>query len=212
MKRLISIPLFSLFIFVNYYWLSNHSSMDIYKQIMIVIFSISIYFLASTIEIFYAKNNHIRIIITKILFAFLIAYYTLFIFAVLLFSDFFFARQDQYYVNKVPFLTIKNFFYNMKNQNDLRAFANLVGNAILFAPLGLFLPLIHKIFRNSFVFIFVTTGIVSTMEFLQYYFNVGSADVDDIILNVLGAIIVFYIVKFIFFVSKDKLELYFKED
>ena len=212
MKKILSIPLFILFMYTNYYWLLNHNSMDIYIQIALVLLSISLYFIGSIILIFYAKTNHIRIITARVLLFIIICYYLFFLFSVLLFSDFFFTRQNQYYVNKVPFKTIKSFLFTMKNNNDLNAFANLIGNAILFAPLGLFLPLIHRFFQNTIIFLFTTTLIVSTMEFAQYHFNVGSADIDDIILNVLGAFIVFVFVKFMLYVSKDKLHLYFKDD
>ena len=178
---------------------------------LIVVLSILIYLLASSIEVLYAKNNRSRIFITKLLFYILFAYYALFLTVVLLFSDFFFIREQMYGVNKIPFKTISSFFHVMKYNNDLNAFANLIGNAILFAPLGIFLPLTHKIFKNPFIFIIVTTITVSIMEFLQFHFKVGSADVDDIILNVFGAIVVFCIVKLFIFITKDHIHFYFKD-
>jgi len=156
---------------------------------------IIIYLIAAVIYIVYAKDNSHRLVTYKVLVIILFGYYCLFLTSVLFLNGYFFTRGDMHYVNKIPFYTIKKFYFTMKNNNDLSAFANLLGNAILFAPMGLLLPLLSKIFKNPFVFTITITFMVSLAEFTQYYFHVGGADVDDIILNVLGSLFVFIIYK-----------------
>lgn len=212
LKRLLTIPLFMLFIFANVYWYVNHKELDIYKQMIIVLVSLSVYLVAAAIEVFYAKDNHIRIIMFKTFTTILLLYYCAFLSAVLFLDGYFFSRSQESYVNKVPFHTIKQFFNTMRYNNDLKAFGNLVGNAILFAPMGLLLPLFHKAFRRIWIFLPTVIIMVSGVEYLQHRFSIGGADVDDIILNVVGAMIVYFVYKFIYFLSKDKLEMYFKDD
>jgi len=76
---------------------------------------------------------------------------------------------------------------------------NLIGNLFLFVPLGIFLPLISKKF-NSFIKIFLFGLLFSlSIEILQLVsrqFGVyRSVDVDDVILNVIGAVGGFIIVR-----------------
>ena len=211
-KKWFSIPLFMVFIFLNYYWLQYHSVLNIYKQILLIFTGIIIYLIAAIIYIVYAKDNRRRLIIYRILIIGLFSYYVIFLVSVLFLDGYFFSRGGMDYVNKVPFYTIKKYYLTMKNNNDLAAFANLMGNAILFAPMGLLLPLLADIFKNPYVFTLTMIFMVGMAEFSQYYFHVGGADIDDIILNVLGSLIVFMIYKILAYVLKDKIEVYFKNN
>lgn len=73
---------------------------------------------------------------------------------------------------------------------------NLLGNLLLFLPMGVFLPLIFKEKFNKFskflVFILVTVILVEVLQFITF---LGSLDIDDFILNVIGAMIGFLIYK-----------------
>ena len=73
---------------------------------------------------------------------------------------------------------------------------NIFGNLLIFMPYGVFLPLIFKKqekFKNFFITI--TLSVVA-IELLQFITMSGSCDIDDLILNVIGAVIVFFIFKF----------------
>lgn len=212
LKRLITIPLFAAFIGINLFWFKKHEDLSLYKQLFIVMMSIVIYMIAASIEVFYASNNVLRIRLFKIFVTFLLLYYLAFLCAVLFLDGFFFTRSTTHYVNYVPFKTIKEFFITMRDDNNLRSFGNLVGNALLFAPMGLLLPLFSKKFHNVFIFTFTMVVLVTGVEVLQRKLYTGTADVDDIILNVGGALVVFFIFKFVFFMVKDRIEMYFKED
>jgi len=63
---------------------------------------------------------------------------------------------------------------------------------LAFAPMGFFIPMLmgSKI-RNWLQFTLLMIVVVFFVELIQFIFNVGIADVDDIILNTLGALIVY---------------------
>lgn len=91
--------------------------------------------------------------------------------------------------NIIPLKTIKNMILYRKFYTPEIFFINLAGNVLMFIPLGFFLPIISKKMR-SFKIVFASCFfIILTAELLQLIFNVGSFDVDDIILNMLGCII-----------------------
>jgi glycopeptide antibiotics resistance protein len=81
-------------------------------------------------------------------------------------------------------------------------FENITGNILLFLPLGILLPLL-SVKLNSFRKIFlVALFFSSSIEIIQWFSRqVGiyrSVDVDDVILNVLGSIIGFLILRLIY--------------
>jgi len=100
--------------------------------------------------------------------------------------------------NYVPFKTIFNHFSGEPTWNI--AIRNLGGNIILFIPLGFFVPLLRR--SSTWTSVLVAALIISAVvEITQGVFRVGVVDVDDILLNVFGAIFgygVFVGVKFIF--------------
>nr|WP_283809070.1 VanZ family protein [Tumebacillus amylolyticus] len=87
------------------------------------------------------------------------------------------------HVNLIPFVEMKWLLYR-----PIVAVMNLGGNVVMFAPLGFFLPLLGGRRFQSFV---KTTGaglLLSVgIEFLQYLTGAREADIDDVMLNTLGA-------------------------
>ncbi|WP_425449281.1 VanZ family protein [Dethiothermospora halolimnae] len=109
--------------------------------------------------------------------------------------------------NLIPLETIKTYIYRFNHYNYWTWFDNLFGNIIAFMPLGFLLPIVFgkcKSFKDT---VMISVLFASSMEFLQYIFYLGVFDVDDIILNVIGAIIGFSIYKFLFVGLK-----YFKKE
>lgn len=94
-------------------------------------------------------------------------------------------------INLVPFKEIFRYtlFSNL-------FFTNIIGNILLFAPLGYFFGYFLKTKKTSLV-IFLSTIISLTGELLQRYIG-RIFDIDDIILNVVGATIGFLIYKFLY--------------
>lgn len=67
-------------------------------------------------------------------------------------------------------------------------FTNLVGNIVLFIPLGVYFALFHESYgirKNVLAVCFISMA----AEIVQYILKMGIADVDDVILNTLGGFI-----------------------
>ena len=87
-------------------------------------------------------------------------------------------------VNLTPFATIR--MYLSGRAGVWNAVRNIGGNILVFAPLGIFIPLLRK--KLAFPTTFFTALFISgSIELTQYKTGLGSCDIDDIILNVLGA-------------------------
>lgn len=67
------------------------------------------------------------------------------------------------------------------------ALRNLLGNIFLFTPLGCFLPVLFSPLRKFWLTLLSVVIVVSCIEICQLVLMVGTCDVDDLILNVLGA-------------------------
>jgi glycopeptide antibiotics resistance protein len=63
----------------------------------------------------------------------------------------------------------------------------VLGNFIMLLPLGIYLPLLYRRLSNFFVVVLVACLISATIEVMQLVTSYRSADVDDILLNTLGA-------------------------
>jgi glycopeptide antibiotics resistance protein len=63
----------------------------------------------------------------------------------------------------------------------------IVGNFIMLLPLGIYLPLLYKKLSGFFGVLFVSFGVSVLIEVLQLISSYRSADVDDVLLNTLGA-------------------------
>jgi glycopeptide antibiotics resistance protein len=71
----------------------------------------------------------------------------------------------------------------------------IVGNLIMLLPLGIYLPLLYKKLSNFFVVVLVSLFVSSFIELLQLVTSYRSADVDDVLLNTVGAAAGFLIYK-----------------
>ena len=80
---------------------------------------------------------------------------------------------------------------------------NIIGNIILFIPLGFFFPLLFKASRFRSIFLFALIASLN-IEILQYLFMIGVCDIDDIIYNISGALFGFYSLQFLKAYAKRK--------
>lgn len=91
--------------------------------------------------------------------------------------------------NLIPFNSIVNLF---QSQLGLRfAIYNIVGNFLMLTPLAILLPMIHDKFKNTKTFLLVVGATCLLIEITQYISGLGSCDIDDFILNVSGAFLLF---------------------
>ena len=66
------------------------------------------------------------------------------------------------------------------------ALVNLAGNIVMFLPLGFLPPLLFSGLRRWYRMLPAAAGIIAAAELLQMLLLVGTCDVDDLILNLLG--------------------------
>ena len=76
-------------------------------------------------------------------------------------------------------------------KNRAHAIYNLAGNVLLFIPLGFFLPTIWSRLQKWWKTLLISALLVTFVEILQALTLQGTCDVDDLILNTLGALIVY---------------------
>ena len=67
------------------------------------------------------------------------------------------------------------------------AVINLGGNVGMFIPLGFFLPAVFAKLQKLWKTLLATTVIICAVEALQLFSLLGNCDVDDLILNLIGA-------------------------
>lgn len=103
----------------------------------------------------------------------------------------------KYSSNIVPFKTISAYinaiFYGSMNIDI--PIKNLVGNFILFLPMGIYLPYLTIKMDKIATFSIAIIILVFIIEVVQLVTRIGSFDIDDFILNILGALIGFGIWK-----------------
>ena len=91
-------------------------------------------------------------------------------------------------MNLEPFHTIKLFWNGLEREEyRLLAIINLGGNIGMFIPLGFFLPTLWKGLRKWWKTWLAVLLIMLVIELAQLFSLRGSFDVDDLILNLLGA-------------------------
>lgn len=104
-------------------------------------------------------------------------------------------------INWIPFRTIMLYVRLLKRTHSLTfirlAVVNLIGNVVMFIPLGLLLPKAFDKLQSGWRFFFSVLLGICLIEFVQLFTLVGICDVDDLILNVAGAGIGFLILRVI---------------
>src|SRR5450432_2845838 len=104
----------------------------------------------------------------------------------------FFARRrrsiNRRLLNLVPVKYQLYEFRYMHAADKFNFYSNLLGNIFLFMPMPFILIIFFRIKKNSSLLL---TGFLISLgiELIQYIFEVGVADIDDIILNTLGIFI-----------------------
>lgn len=100
------------------------------------------------------------------------------------------SRILMYQTNFIPFKSI------IENFNSILGVSfglyNIIGNFLMLTPLVILLPLVVKLDKKK---MFLTLLVVSlTIEVMQLILNIGAFDIDDIILNVGGAYLLYLII------------------
>lgn len=98
----------------------------------------------------------------------------------------FWKRMDSQSINLIPFKTIFNYITLIASPKFGFSVENIVGNILLFLPMGIYLNVITDRNKLSLTIIILISILV---EVIQYLFNFGILDIDDIILNSIGGFI-----------------------
>ncbi|MEM5011210.1 VanZ family protein [Niallia taxi] len=94
--------------------------------------------------------------------------------------------------NFIPFLMIKEMFVD---RSFFTFVVNNIGNIALFMPLGFFLPMAIPKFRHVILTTVAGCCLSAVIESIQWFMKYRWSDVDDIILNTIGALAGFGIYK-----------------
>lgn len=96
-------------------------------------------------------------------------------------------------LNLIPFRTLRLQLRLLADGSRPRlirhAAMNLLGNIILFIPLGIFLPKLQNRLQRLWKVLLAAAGIILLVETVQVMTLLGRCDIDDLILNLLGAAI-----------------------
>lgn len=116
------------------------------------------------------------------------------------------------HLNLVPFNTLTMYVKGIFNNNFTlwNITINLLGNAVVFMPFACLLPAVFEKLSKAGWFILTMVCVVSAIEICQLVLLTGCCDIDDLILNVIGAIAAFGVLK-IPFVKKIICRLLQKE-
>lgn len=100
------------------------------------------------------------------------------------------------HINLEPFAGIKKMINVALDLNHLPTFLivfiNIVGNVLIFSPLGFAIPLLSKKFNNIWSVIILGFLLSLSIEFSQNLFVNRVFDVDDLFLNTLGTLIGYF--------------------
>nr|WP_197714781.1 VanZ family protein [Maliibacterium massiliense] len=115
----------------------------------------------------------------------------------MLFLDAYYGRQIgptagwQFRLNLVPLRTIAGYVSALcrGSINIDIALTNLAGNLLAFLPMGVFLPLLLPALRRFLSLAGVCAATIVGVEVLQLALGCGSCDIDDFILNFIGALL-----------------------
>lgn len=111
------------------------------------------------------------------------------------------------HMNLTPFQSIRSYFPEAFLPGHTYETLNLIGNILLFAPMGILLPALLKWQRHFLAFLITMIVLLVCVELGQLYLKVGYFDVDDIIMNLSGALAAYLITK-LGFVKKLGTKLY----
>ena len=109
------------------------------------------------------------------------------------------ATAFPFRVNLLPLLNL----FDYDSKRDL--LLNVIGNAAMFVPSGIVLPIVYKRLNTFWKVILAGIGISLCIEIIQLPFSARATDIDDLILNTIGVIAGYGIYALIRCVRKSKL-------
>lgn len=172
--------------------------MGISGRVFVGLVSVFLLLLASGLRISGLKSEKAKRQTMKITVSILFALYVFYL-VILLFFDRSFGRGffDMDYshfnlylerkTNFIPFKTILHYAQELIKGGSLYPVINLMGNIFAFFPMGLFVPAMFPSINKAGRFFMFIFGCLVFTELAQLLLMTGSCDIDDILLNALGA-------------------------
>ena len=116
--------------------------------------------------------------------------YLIVLFKITIFRD---SNSGVRSVNLIPFITISEYFQSVLSGNKIIGISNILGNLILFFPLGYISALLFPKMRKLTRILILAFVFSLFIEVFQYIFARGSTDIDDVILNILGGAVGYWV-------------------
>ena len=104
-------------------------------------------------------------------------------------DGFTFAEYMRRFTNFIPFKTIVEYVQRYIDGYRNLSVLNLLGNFVLFMPMGALLPCVIRKLDRFWKVNLTVLGMVVMVEIVQGILRVGSVDIDDVLFNVVGAMI-----------------------
>ena len=104
-------------------------------------------------------------------------------------DGFTFAEYMRRFTNFIPFKTIVEYVQRYIDGYRNLSVLNLLGNFVLFMPMGVLLPCVIRKLDRFWKVTLTVLGMVVMVEIVQGILRVGSVDIDDVLFNVVGAMI-----------------------
>lgn len=105
-----------------------------------------------------------------------------------------YAEYMRRFTNFIPFKTIIEYVQRYAHGYWYLSTVNLLGNLALFVPMGMALPCLFKKLNRFWKVILTVLGMVVLVEIVQGILRVGSIDINDVIFNVVGAMIGYWVI------------------
>ena len=97
--------------------------------------------------------------------------------------------------NFIPFKGIIDYFGNIGKNYFGNFVVNILGNLAAFAPMGFFIPALFTKINSLKKFALIIISTVIFVELTQFITKTGICDIDDVILNSTGALIIYFILQ-----------------
>ena len=110
-------------------------------------------------------------------------------------DGFTFTEYMRRFTNFIPFKTIIEYVQRYIDGYRNLSVLNLLGNFVLFMPMGVLLPCVIRKLDRFWKVTLTVLGMVVMVEIVQGILRVGSVDIDDVLFNVVGAMIGYGLVR-----------------
>ena len=209
-KRMVSYICYFIFVLLIGYALyiecAPNMSMTISGRIFVGLSSVFLLLIASCFRISGLKSESTKRKTMRITLWILFALYVFYLVMLLFFDTTIgrgFPNLDYSYfhiylersTNFIPFKTILYYVQELLKGELRYPVMNLLGNIFAFFPMGLLIPILFPSFNKISKFLIFIFACLVLTEGIQMLLMVGSCDIDDMILNAIGAIAAFALIK-----------------